>query len=201
MKKEPTTGKTSTRRRAAPRPTETSAAFAPPPEQWNDILAQRARQLAEPPAEELEMLQVEVVSFILAYETYAVETAYVREVYPLKDLTPLPCTPPYIAGIVNVRGQVMSVVDMKQLFELPVVGLTDHNKVVILSDGNMEFGILTDAILGVQHIPLSDIQPDLPTLSGSREAFLKGVTSERMVVLDGAKLLNSERMVVHEEVK
>lgn len=201
MKKETPAKKTSVRRRTNTAAPEASAAFAPPPEQWHDILAHRARQLAEPPEQETEVQLIEVVSFLLAYETYAIETTYVREVYPLKDLTPLPCTPPFVAGIVNVRGQVMSVIDMKQLFELPVMGLTDHNKVVIISDDTMEFGILTDAILGVRHIPLPDIQPDLPTLSGMREAYLKGVTSERIVVLDGAKLLHSERIVVQEEVK
>lgn len=200
MKKEPLAKKPSARSRTNAAP-EVLAAFSPPPEQWQDILTRRARQLAEPPEQETEIQLIEVVSFLLAYETYAIETAYVREVYPLKDLTPLPCTPPFVAGIVNVRGQVMSVIDMKQLFQLPVVGLTDHNKVVIISDGTMEFGILTDAILGVRHIPLPDIQHDLPTLSGMREAYLKGVTGERIVVLDGAKLLHSERIVVHEEVK
>src|SRR5690242_86354 len=99
MKKETPAKKTSVRRRTNTAAPEASAAFAPPPEQWHDILAHRARQLAEPPEQETEVQLIEVVSFLLAYETYAIETAYVREVYPLKDLTPLPCTPPFVAGI------------------------------------------------------------------------------------------------------
>jgi purine-binding chemotaxis protein CheW len=166
----------------------------------NDILRERARQLAQPPEEETSAAVIEVVMLLLAYETYAIETAYVREVYPLKDLTLLPCTPAFVAGIVNVRGQVMSVIDLKQLFELPVKGLTDLNKIVILSDGMMEFGILADAILGVQNIPLHEIEPVLPTLTGVREDYLKGITAEGVVVLDAAKLLHSDNIVIHEEV-
>jgi purine-binding chemotaxis protein CheW len=166
----------------------------------NDILRERARQLAQPPEEETSAAVIEVVMLLLAYETYAIETAYVREVYPLKDLTLLPCTPAFVAGIVNVRGQVMSVIDLKQLFELPVKGLTDLNKIVILSDGKMEFGILADAILGVQNIPLHEIEPVLPTLTGVREDYLKGITAEGVVVLDAAKLLHSDNIVIHEEV-
>jgi purine-binding chemotaxis protein CheW len=166
----------------------------------NDVLRERARQLAQPPAEETSAAVIEVVMLLLAYETYAIETAYVREVYPLKDLTLLPCTPAFVAGIVNVRGQVMSVIDLKQLFELPVKGLTDLNKIVILSDGLMEFGILADAILGVQNIPLHEIEPVLPTLTGVREDYLKGITAEGVVVLDAAKLLHSNNIVIHEEV-
>ncbi|MEZ0237208.1 MAG: chemotaxis protein CheW, partial [Methylophilaceae bacterium] len=122
------------------------------------------------------------------------------EVYPLKDLTPLPCTPDFVAGIVNVRGQVMSVIDLKQLFELPAKGLTDLNKIVILSDGTMEFGILADSILGVRNIPLHEIESGLPTLSGVRQDYLKGITAEGMVVLDAAQLLHNENIVIHEEV-
>lgn len=173
---------------------------APPQELWNGILQQRARLLAEPAEHETAAATIEVVTLLLAYETYAIETAYVREVYPLKDLTPLPCTPSFVAGIVNVRGQVMSVIDLKKLFELPEKGLTELNKVVIISDGDMEFGILADAILDVMNIPLHEIQPGLPTLTGMREDYLKGITAERLVVLDAAKLLHNKDIVVHEEV-
>lgn len=171
-----------------------------PPEAWNGILLARARLLAQEPEQEETAEQIEVVTFLLAHETYGIETAFVREVYPLKDLTPLPCTPAFVAGIVNVRGQVMSVVDIKKFFELPEQGLTDLNKVVILSDGIMEFGILADAIVGVRNIPLRGIQPALPTLTGVREDYLRGVTAERLVILDAAKLLTDSNIVIHEEV-
>ncbi|OAJ72116.1 chemotaxis protein [Methylobacillus sp. MM3] len=166
----------------------------------NAILLERARLLAQPTEEAAAAPAIEVVALVLAYETYAIETAYVREVYPLKDLTPLPCTPDFVAGIVNVRGQVMSVIDLKQLFELPAKGLTDLNKIVILSDGTMEFGILADSILGVRNIPLHEIESGLPTLSGVRQDYLKGITAEGVVVLDAAQLLHNENIVVHEEV-
>jgi len=124
----------------------------------------------------------------------------VREVYPLKELTPLPCTPPFVAGIVNVRGQVISVIDIKKFFDLPERGLTDLNKVIILSDGVMEFGILADAVVDVRNIPLEKIQSGLPTLTGIREDYLRGVTAERLVILDAEKLLTDGNIVVHEEV-
>ena len=69
-----------------------------------------------------------------------------------------------------------------------------------LSDGDMEFGILADAILGVQDISLEGFQTKLPTLTGIREDYLKGITAERLVVLDAAKMLQHDGIVVHEEV-
>jgi len=176
-------------------------AWTPAPEEAKRILKARAQALArEPEPAEAADAHIEIVEFILAYERYAVETHYVREVYPLENLTPLPCTPGFVLGIVNVRGEILSVIDIKKFFDLPEKGLTDLNKVIVLQAGNMLFGILADAIVGVRHIPLTDIQPSLPTLTGVREEYLKGVTPERLVVLDAEKLLTDEGIVVQEQV-
>jgi purine-binding chemotaxis protein CheW len=172
-----------------------------PGEQQN-ILRARARALAhEPEWERVTRGALEVVEFLLAYEAYGIEPRYVREVYPLKELTPLPCTPPFVRGIINVRGQILSVIDLKKFFDLPEKGLTDLNQVILVQGDTMAFGILADAILGVRSIPLESIQPSLPTLTGIRAAHLKGVTRERLVILDAAKLLGDPTLIVFEEVE
>ena len=143
--------------------------------------------------------QLELVEFLLAYERYALELPYVREVYPLKELTLLPDTPAFLAGIINVRGQIVSIVDLKKFFDLPEKGLTDLNKVIIVNDGPMEFGLLVDAVTGVRRIPLLEMQPPLPTLTGIHQEYLRGVTSQHLVILDAAKILADSRIIVHEE--
>ena len=100
-----------------------------------------------------------------------------------------------------MRGQIVSVIDIKKFFDLPEKGLTDLNKVMILHNDAMEFGVLADAILGVRRVGLREIQPSLSTLTGVREQFLKGVTGERLVILDAEKLLADKTIVVHEEVE
>jgi purine-binding chemotaxis protein CheW len=173
----------------------------PTPEEKKKILKTRAKMLAQEP-EEKETVEkyIEVVEFLLAYEKYAIESSYVREIYPLKELTALPCTPPFVLGIINVHGQIISVIDIKKFFEMPDKGLSDLNKVIILHNDLMEFGILADVILGVRQIPLTDIQPSLLTLTGIREEYLKGVTREQVVILDAGKLLSDKKITVHEEV-
>lgn len=163
------------------------------------ILEARARALAlEPPAEDSGE-HMEVLEFHLAYETYAFETRYVREVYPLERLTPIPCTPDFALGIVNVRGEIFSVVDVRKFFELPEKGLTDLNKLIVIESAAMRFGILADSIVGTRRFPIAEIQPSLPTLNEIRQRYLKGITSERTIVLDAAKLLADERIVVQEQ--
>ncbi len=127
------------------------------------------------------------------------ETSYIEEVWPLKDFTPLPGTPAFVLGIINVRGRIVSVVDIKKFFDMPEKGISDLNKVIIIHDDKMEFGILADEILGVRNIALSELSPPLPTLTGIRKDFLKGVTVERIVILDAARILADKNIVVHEE--
>jgi len=166
-------------------------------EEKKRILKERAKKLArEPKADPREQERLDIVEFLLAYERYAIESAWVREVHPLKDITPLPGTPPFVLGIINVRGQIVSVVDLKKFFDLPAKGLTDLNKVIIVRDELMEFGLLADEVRGVRQILRQELQPSLPTLTGIRAEYLKGVTADRLVVLDIAKLLADPKMKV-----
>ena len=170
-------------------------------EKKKQLLKARARELARDDAKEKTAGEsIEVVEFLLAYETYGIESCYVREICSLKELTPVPCTPPFVLGIINVRGQIVSVIDMKKFFDLPDQGLTDLNKVLVLKNDRMEFGLLADAIVGVRSLPTCDLQPTLPTLTGIREEYLRGITKERVVILDAVKLLSDKNIVVHEEV-
>ena len=176
-------------------------AWTPGADESRRILRERALALAaEPDRTQTPAESIEVLEFLLAHEHYAVETCHVREVYPLENLTPLPCTPAFVLGIVNLRGEIVSVIDLRKFFDLPQTGLPDLNKVIVLESANMVFGMLADAILGVRRIALAGIQPSLPTLTGIREKYLKGITPERIVVLDAGKLLADEDIVVREQV-
>ena len=164
------------------------------------ILRARAEALArEPESSDKPHELLEVVSYLLGREKYGVESRFVREVCPLKEMTPLPGTPRFVLGIVNLRGQVLSVIDIRRLFDLPEEGLSDLDRIIVLQDNAMEFGILANAILGVVQVSPNELQPSLPTLTGIREEYLKGITRERMVILDGARLLSDQAIVVREE--
>lgn len=173
-----------------------------PKAKMKSVLKTRAKELAETVHEESGFETfIEIVEFSLAYERYGIESSYVREVYPMKEFTQVPCTPNFVMGIINVRGQVLSVVDIRRFFDLPVKGLTDLNRVVVVESNRLEMGILADRILGVRPIPLETIQTSLPTLTGIRTDYLRGVTNDRVVLLDVEKMLNDKRFLVNEEVE
>ena len=76
---------------------------------------------------------LEVVVLTLASERYAIESVYVREVHPVRDLTPLPCTPPFLAGVMNVRGDILAVYDLGILFGLAEPPVESLNQVIVVA--------------------------------------------------------------------
>lgn len=170
------------------------------PDDRRRILKERAVLLARETTMKEEGDSIEIVKFLLANEHYGIESRFIREVYPLRDYTPLPGVPPFVLGLLNVRGRIISMIDIKKFFDMPEKGIGDLNKVIIVHNDNMEFGILADAILGVERIAVGDIGPPLPTLTGIREEYLQGVTGGRTAILDAARILADRKIVVHEEV-
>lgn len=165
------------------------------------ILRARARALARvsEPAQTTEN-SVEILEFRLAKECYALEYRWVQEVCLLKELVPLPCTPPFVLGIVNVRGRILPVLDLKKFFDLPEKGLTDLHRIILVRGHELELGLLADVVTGVRSIPVDNLQRSLATLTGIRDDYLMGVTPERLVVLDLARILADPKILVHEEV-
>jgi len=143
---------------------------------------------------------LEVVEFRLGSERYAVASVHVGEVFPLKEISHVPCTPPFVVGIINLRGRIVSIVDLKYFFDLPRTEHAPEERVIVLRSGEMEMGILVDALVGIRMISLREIHPPLPTMSGIRAAYLLGVEGGDTAILDGGKILRDESIIVDEEV-
>ena len=166
------------------------------------ILRARAHTLARAPRPAPAAgTTLELLEFRLGSERYALETRHVQDVHPLRELTPLPCTPPFVLGIVNVRGRILPVLDLKKFFDLPERGLTDLHRIILVRGNGLELGLLADVIVGVRSVAADDLQPSLPTLSGIGADYLKGVSVERLVVLDLDRILSDPKIIVHEEVE
>lgn len=169
------------------------------PDATTRILQARAQALARPPVAALVEPMLEVVVFHLADEAYAIEATFLREVQPLKDLTPLPGTPTFLRGIINIRGRIVAVIDLKKFFDLPEAGIHDLHQVLIVHTPALELGILADRVVGCRSVPESALQSALPTMTGIRADYLKGVTAERLIVLDAVRLLADPRISVQDE--
>ena len=172
-----------------------------PPEEVRRILRARAQALAKPleealtPAEALELLV-----FSLAGERYGVEAGHILEVVPLPELTPVPCTPPFVLGVINHRGRILPVLDLRRLLELGGQGVPAGSRVVAVEAGGMTFGIFAEAVAGTFRVASHEVAPPPVTLTGDRQALIEGVTGEMVAVLDLGALARDPRIVVNDEV-
>jgi purine-binding chemotaxis protein CheW len=161
------------------------------------ILRERARLLAmETAAKTQSEEQIEFLEFQAASGKFGVPTVDVLEVCVLKEFTVLPGVPSFILGIMNLRGRILSILDLKKLFDLPSEGLPYHNKAIVIQSGNMNLALLGDDILGVQSIAVKSLQPALPSMTGRRSEYTRGLTPHWTVILDVAKMLEDPRILV-----
>jgi purine-binding chemotaxis protein CheW len=139
-----------------------------------------------------------IIAFTLGAEVYGIESAFVREVFPLKDLTPLPGVPTYIIGIVNIRGQILSVIDLKEFFNLPAKGIGELNKLLVLHNGSMEFGILADEVSGTRDVDIDSLLPVPAADSAIGAKYVKGITRDGLILLSAADILLDKKIVVND---
>jgi purine-binding chemotaxis protein CheW len=165
-----------------------------------EVLARRAQEIScAEQAVDVED-RFDCIVFDLATEKYAVEIRHVREVHPLTGLTPIPCTPAFVLGVINVRGHLYPVVELKRILGLPEGGLTNATRAIVIHDALMEFGIVADAIIGVRGFSARDISARPASLTGIGSDFVRGVSRDRIVLLKAESILAYPGLVVNEEV-
>jgi len=136
-----------------------------------------------------------VVEFLLTPEKYAIEVQYVTEVLTLKEITRVPGTPAYVMGVINLRGKIISIINLKSLFNLKERGLTELNKVLIIKDETMEFGIVADSISCNKIIELNTLSPIPLNLDAIGIESILGVTQDGLILLNAKNLLSSKKLV------
>lgn len=169
----------------------------PSPERARALLDERARRLARSPVEAKaagELLEVAV--FSLANERYAIETRLVREIVRFVDFTPVPGAADFLVGVTNLRGEILAVVDLRRFFDLPVRGLTDHSRVIVLGRPSTALGVLADQAHEVAVLPASEVLEPATAATHIGRQYVRGVTKDALVVLDANALLGDARLVI-----
>jgi purine-binding chemotaxis protein CheW len=171
------------------------------PAEVKRLLSARAQALAMPLEEAPLPTQIlELLVFSIAGERYGIDTAHVLEVFPLREHTPVPCTPPFVLGVVHHRGWLLPILDLRQLFELANQGTAEEGRVVAVAAGETRVGIFAEAIAGVVKIGGHEVAPAPMAITGDRQSFVQGMTGEMVAVLNLEALLRAPHIVVNEEV-
>lgn len=161
------------------------------------ILKERARSLAaERKVENAEISVLDVTVFGIGEDLFAADLWDIKEVWPLSVVTPLPGAPRHILGVINARGRIVALNDLRVLLKIQHASDSRPRHGVVLSSKNMELALAADFLEGVRRIASSDVLPPPSTMDSSQKKYVRGVTRDRLVVLDSRVLLNSKKLVV-----
>jgi purine-binding chemotaxis protein CheW len=160
------------------------------------VLRRRAEQLARLPTSPDTGDEVEVLVIWLGGERYAVETRHLRAVQWASGVTPVPCTPSFVVGIVSVRGEIVTLLDLASMIGLTAWSgePTDSCPVLLLGLSGLRSGLVVDEVVGVERMALDQLQPSL-----SGREFARGVAPDNTILLDLEALLTSGRFTVSDE--
>lgn len=138
----------------------------------------------------------QVVSFRLAKEEYGLNIMRVQEIILIGEITEVPEVPEYIRGLINLRGQVIPIVDLRKRFGLEACESTEHTRIIVVNAQDTTFGIVVDAVSEVQRIDEEQIEPPPTGLVGLEHAYIHGlVKMEDKIMI----LLNLEGILNHED--
>jgi purine-binding chemotaxis protein CheW len=135
------------------------------------------------------------VTYKLGEETYGINVMQVQEVLRHTEIAPVPGAPDYVLGIINLRGNVVTVIDTRSRFGLPSSDISDNTRIVIIESDEQVVGILVDSVAEVVYLRSSEIDsaPNVGTEESAK--FIQGVSNrdgQLLILVDLNKLLNDE---------
>jgi purine-binding chemotaxis protein CheW len=154
------------------------------------LLKARARRLAQPRDHSFERSAgIQVLSFRIAAERYALALSYLSEVMPLSAWTPVPGQPQYLLGVTNLRGEIRPVLDLHSLFGLEAPAAAARCWVVFVKNGRSEVGLRVDALENIRAIDTAGLTNPQTSGNGLPQRFIKGIGADTLILLDIPQIL------------
>lgn len=173
-------------------------------EELTAVWRRRALELSRVVERDLERSALlKLVVFRLGLDRYAVRIAVVREIQKVGKITPVSTAPPFVAGIINLRGVVLSVIDLRLFFGLEPVAVGEGARILVAEARGMSLGILVEQVEEIVDVPAREVKPPLASAKGIAEDYVAGIVafgSGMVVLLDLEKVLRNPRIVVDEVV-
>lgn len=140
----------------------------------------------------------QLISFIVGDEEYGLDILRVKEVIRIREITRLPRAPSFVKGIINLRGDVIPIIDLRDKFDLEHLDYTSMTRVIVVDVDERLVGMVVDAASQVVRIPTDRIEPPPPIAGGLSAEFIRGVgkLDERLIILlDIDRILSTQEKV------
>ena len=128
---------------------------------------------------------VQLVTFKLGNEEFALDILKVQEINRIVEITKVPKAPDFVEGVINLRGRVIPIVDIRKKFHLNIREATKETRIIVVNIMNKTIGLIVDSVSEVLRINSSTIQPPPPLIAGLDSDYIKGVgkLDERLIIL------------------
>ncbi|MBD1936621.1 chemotaxis protein CheW [Microcoleus sp. FACHB-68] len=136
-------------------------------------------------------------------EYFGFELELVREFTDLRKITPIPCTPAHIIGNMNLRGEIITIIDIRSLLNLSVAGSSTNAKAMVIHVDDLVAGVTVDEVFDVMYLQPSDMRPVPAAVHSSNDEYLRGTAPYRekmMSILDMSKIITKGELIVNEEI-
>jgi purine-binding chemotaxis protein CheW len=173
-------------------------------DELKDLWYRRALELSRSPDHEKgQGDRLSLVTFMLGSDRYGVGLEMVREIQRAGRITPVPTAPDFIIGVMNLRGNILSVVDIRSFFGLPGVTIGEKTRILVVEGAGLRIGILVERVDEIKGVKEEDVKPPLSSDKGLAEDYIRGIVTHRgemLIVIDLGKVLENPRLVVDEKV-
>ncbi len=127
----------------------------------------------------------QLVVFDLAAEAYGVDISSVREIIRMQEITQVPRTPEFVEGVINLRGKVIPVVDLRKRFGFEAEEATKDTRIVVVDIGGQDIGVVVDAVTEVLRVSADAVEPPSSVITTADSEYLLGIVklSTRLIIL------------------
>ena len=133
------------------------------------------------------------LTFKIGAEEYGLEILKVQEIIKMMDITKVPRVPEFVRGVINLRGKVIPIVDLRKRFGLSSREHDKHTRIIVIEINNMIVGFVVDSVSEVLRIPASTVEPPPPVVAGLESEYISGVgklEDRLLILLDLDRLLS-----------
>lgn len=182
----------------AAHPAQSAAALMPQDAATRKVLEERAQAIAKPVSQQQHELRDQYLRFRLgAVERYGIPYPYLEELVYVGNLARVPCTPAFVAGVVNHRGELLTILDLKQFFRMPALALGDEARIIVVKHAGMRTGLLVDAVDGNEDYQVSELSPPLSSEGVSNMEYVLGIHAGSVTLLNLKVLLDDPALRVN----